>query len=320
MDMNFSPSQCKERLKAMIHAAGAYRCGVTEACPVEQAEIDRYNRWIASGANATMEYAARYGKVRNDPRQLLDGARSLIVCAFSYATAALQPAGAPRIARYALGDDYHTVLRQRLEPVAQAIRNEYGGEARICVDTAPLREHYWARRSGVGFIGRNRQLIIPGAGSYFLLATIVTTLPLPPDEPCTESCTDCGRCIKACPGHAITADSDLIDARRCLSYLTIEHRGDLPEGTRLHGNLYGCDICQRVCPHNSGTLPPALPEFEPRPELLHLTAAQVEAMTQEQFSATFRGSAIKRAKLAGLHRNLKFFCNFAENNSNHGDN
>lgn len=301
--MNFSPYQCKERLRTLILDAGAYAVGFAEAVPVDDESCRQYERWTGSGANAGMDYATRYTDVRRDPRLLLEGARTIAIAAFSYATRTHLPSSAPKFARYALGDDYHTALRHRLEPVAQTIRNEYGAECRICIDTAPLRERYWAKRAGLGIIGLNNQLIIPGAGSYFFLASLLTTIALPPDPPAEGDCGHCGRCVAACPGKALDGIG-AVNARRCLSYLTIEHRGPLPDSVRLCGRVYGCDICQEVCPHNAGSQPIALPEFEPRQTIADLTREDIARMTQEQFSAIFRNSAVKRTKLAGLQRNL----------------
>lgn len=289
-----------------MHAAGAYRTGVAVASEVEAWARNNYDAWIAGGSHAGMTYMERYGEVRDDPRLLLEGAKSLVVGAFSYATSAVQPEGIPRFARYALGSDYHSVLRRRLEPVMRTIEQEWGARCRICIDTAPLRERYWAARAGVGFIGRNNQLIIPGAGSWFVLATIVTTLTLPPDLPVENACGECRLCVDACPGGALRADGRALDANRCLSYLTIEHRGELSDGLRLGNRVYGCDVCQLVCPHNRESVsPPALPEFEPRPALMRLTAGTIAAMTREEFSLMFRDSAVKRTKLDGLQRNLR---------------
>lgn len=246
----------------------------------------------------------RYPDLRRDPRLLLEGARSIVVCAFNYYPATKRPAALPHIAYYAYGKDYHNVLRQRLQHVADTIKTHYNGaECRICIDTAPLMERYWAVQAGIGFIGRHSQLIVPGIGSYVLLGSILTTAQLPPDNPCTLTCPPgCNRCLKACPGKAIMADSH-IDARRCLSYLTIEYRGDFPTATDTHNCLYGCDTCQNVCPLNTEVSPTGIQEFNPSPELLTLTAQQAADMTQQQFSSLFSRSAIKRAKLEGLRRN-----------------
>lgn len=252
-----------------------------------------------------MEYLNRYHDVRRSPGLLLPGARSIIAAAFPYYTD--EPVSLP-IALYARGRDYHLVVRERLTDVAAMLP----GASRVCVDTAPLRERYWAARLGLGFIGRNNQLIIPGRGSYFFLGFIITEAEIPASSslqaPPADGCGDCRRCVDSCPGRCLSADGRALDARTCLSYLTIEHRGPLPGRIPV---LYGCDVCQRVCPHNAEPRVTSIADFHPSPELASLTARQVADMTPEQFSAFFRHSAIKRTKISGLQRNLSAL--FGEN-------
>ena len=303
MSSNHSLCPDSESVKRLVLEAGAVAVGIADADRLPERETEGYARWIADGCNGAMEYLDRYEEVRSDPRMLLEGARSIVVAAFPYAGSVEMPTkGGLRWARYALGDDYHEVLRRRLEEVAGKME----GDTRVCVDTAPLRERLWAVKAGVGFIGLNNQLIVPGVGSYVLLAEIVTTIHLTPDNPSTGTCIHCGRCLYACPGEALKAMPDgrvRLDARRCLSYLTIERRND--EVINLPKNrIYGCDTCQSVCPHNfEAPLPLPLHEFEPREEILSLTREDLLAMTQEEFSKIFRHSAIKRVKLSGLKRN-----------------
>lgn len=268
--------------------------------PVDARAVEYHQRWLAEGHHAGMAYMANHADLRTDPRTLLPDARSIICVAVPYYTDS--PVSLP-ISLYARGRDYHEVVRRLLEPLAEALP----GQSRICVDTAPLRERYWAMRAGLGFIGRNNQLIVSGAGSYFFLGFVLTTEELPPTASTAPAraggCGECRRCVDACPGGCISADGRAIDARTCLSYLTIEHRGPLPEGMRLP-TLYGCDVCQRVCPHNAGVRPTHVADFYPSAELAGLTEADVAALTPERFSALFRHSAIKRTKLSGLLRNL----------------
>ncbi len=299
--MTSSPYRCshKEELRELCLSSGACACGFARAEALPREAIDRYDRWIASGHHASMDYMERYGELRADPRLLLEGARTIISLAFAYSTPGLPRS--PLFADYALGDDYHEVLRSRLTAVAEKLE-ELSPGTRICVDTAPLRERFWATRAGIGFIGLNNHLIIPGIGSKVFLAEILWTGEVEPDESLERaSCEGCGACVKACP-HGALDGTGALDAARCLSFLTIENRGELP--VTLPARIYGCDICQDVCPHNRDTRPLSiLKEFEPRPTLLSLDAAQIAAMSHEQFSTTFRRSAIKRAKLAGLRRN-----------------
>ncbi len=299
-------SLCRTDLQPFFGTdAGIVAFGVAKAEKVAPEMSDAYRRWLDEGCHGTMSYLERYGEVRDDPSLLIDsGARSLIVCAFPYAPLRERDPHLPRIARYAMGRDYHEVVRERLLDIANQLKSLYGGEWRACVDTAPLRERYWAVRSGLGFIGRNGQLIVPGAGSYVFIGTLLTTLDLAPDEPCTRNCAGCGACERACPGNALRGDGTL-DARRCLSYLTIEYRGEFPAGTDLCNTLYGCDRCQEVCPHNKEHAHALLSDFEPSDDILTLSEEALRQMDEVTFRLLFRHSAIKRTRLSGLQRNLK---------------
>lgn len=296
-------------LKGKLRQAGAFTVGFAPLREVPPEVMDAYTAWIAAGHHGGMDYLANHIGIRRNPALLLDGGEdprpggTVISMAFPYCSGDPYHPGRLRIARYALGDDYHEVLRQRLRPIAAWITGETGKEARICVDTAPILERHWAREAGLGFIGRNRQLIIPGHGPCFFLAEIVTRAVFPPDAPCTLTCGDCDACVRSCPGHALGADN--FDGRRCHSYLTIEHHGEFPPGfIPRKDSLYGCDICIEVCPHYRRADSPApLPEFLPRESLLDLTVKDVTSLTPVTFSTLLRHSPIKRAKLAGLLRN-----------------
>ena len=293
------------RVKELVMACGASAAGAAVAEAVDAGDSLRYSAWISTGRHAGMEYMERYADVRSDPRLLLPGAESMVAAAFNCYTPRHRGAGGLTWARYALGRDYHEEIRERLGHVATEITDATGEACRVCVDTAPLRERYWAVEAGVGFIGRNGMLIVPGAGSWCLLGFIVTTLPLRPDAPLRSSgCDGCGRCLKACPGQALDGCGG-VDARRCRSYLTIEHRGDLPSGISLGSRIYGCDICQEVCPHNSIAKPSEIEAFAPRSGILALGPDDIASMPPERFSALFSHSAIKRAKLSGLRRNAQ---------------
>lgn len=306
--MVMDASELRRRLKD----AGVFKSGIARVEAVDADTVTGYDRWLSEGMNGEMAYLEKYHDIRSNPALLLPGARSVVSCAFNYWWG---PVDSPlRWASYALGDDYHDVVRGRLQSVADAITAETGAECRVCVDTAPILERYWAVRSGVGFIGLNQQLIIPGAGTHFFLGEIITTLDLAPDAPCTLTCGECRRCLRACPGGALRendkapgnpASEVTLDSRRCLSYLTIEYRGEFPEGTRPGKHIYGCDVCQEVCPHNSKAPLSDIEEFRPRAAILRLDTDAILEMRQEDFSAIFRKSAIKRTKLTGLRRNAQ---------------
>lgn len=308
-------------LEEIMTRAGVVTWGVTDAALLTPVHDSRFSQWLSSGRHAAMQYMERYGDVRAHPAQLLEGATSVVSCAFSYLHPGDYPAGIPYIARYARGRDYHEVVREQLETVAQYIKDTWGGLTRVCVDTAPLHERHRAVMAGIGFTGRNGLLIVPQYGSWVVLGEIITTAHLQPSDnscrpsavaatlPATaaaaiggDACLGCDRCVKACPGGALDG-TGAVDARRCLSYLTIEHRGDFDDDFSTGGRLVGCDTCQAVCPHNTAAAFSTVDEFKPREAYSHLNQAHIASMEQPGFSTMFSHSAIKRLKLEGLKRN-----------------
>lgn len=281
----------KESIRHKAIELGAYRCGFALAQKVSGEAAALYRRWIDAGCHGEMAYCAKYLDERDDPRLLLDGACTVISCAFPYAA---RPSGP--IASYAIGEDYHHWVKDRLKRLGQWAEENYGGATRACVDTAPIRERYWARQAGIGFIGINNQLIVPGAGSRFFLGELLWTRAVDPDEPCGLTCGDCQACVRACPGSALDGRGGC-DARRCVSYLTIEHRGALPAGADLGGMLYGCDACIDACPHNNGSeVEDATDEISP----------DLMAMTPSHYRKLVARSAMRRAPLAQLRRNAEW--------------
>ena len=308
MATHSSQSQCtfKQAIKERACELGFDACGMASAGRVSAEAQRRYSDWIARQHHDCMAYAERYCDVRDDVTLLLPDAKTVISVALNYYPEAKQRPDVPQIAYYAYGNDYHEVLRAKLMQLAQFIEQTTGAATRVCVDTAPIREKYWAQQAGIGFVGRNNLLILPGRGSFFFLGEVVTTLELEPDAPLEMSCGACHRCVDACPGGALSLEGDAADASRCLSCQLIERRGDLPEWVAgAKGNrLYGCDECQLCCPHNANAQPTGETLFAPREEILNLTASDIATMTQPEFSRIFAHSAIKRAKLDGLKRNL----------------
>lgn len=328
-------------IRREVFAVGAYACGVVRAMPVTAEAVARYEEWLADGNAGNMDYLGRYGEVRRDPRLLLDGegARTLIVTLFAYQDNVHPAEGVPYIAHYALGQDYHDVLRRRLKTVIGQLRPRFGGKWRICVDSAPLMERYWAARAGLGVIGDNGCLIVPGVGANFFIATIVTTAQMPTDDPVegTSHCLGCGRCVWACPTGALRGDGS-VDARRCISYLTIESHDDIPADIPTGNTLYGCDMCRRACPlaccktdigqgrqlehsknlenseHSSVSTSgkfaetmTVLPEFTPDSRLLSMTVADWRALDDEGYAALTAHSAMRRVSLDKLRSTLRRF-------------
>ena len=249
----------------------------------------------------------RNRELRLDPTLLVPGCRTLIVVALNYYPQRLLPKEGYQIAYYAYGKDYHRVVKDKLHQLLAYIKTlmpEVKGRA-FC-DTAPLLERYWAVKAGLGFIGRNRTLIIPGQGSYCFLGVLAVDVELEraPHSVYT-SCEGCDRCLKACPTGSLTADG--IDCRRCLSYLTIEHRGAFPHevADKLGKRIYGCDTCQQVCPHNSKATPTSEPLFAMSPDVASLTPEQWQQLTPEQYAVLFKDSAMERAGYEGLKRNIE---------------
>lgn len=299
----------KEEIRKILLDAGACAVGFAKCEEVDSGDWSRFESWLAQGRHAGMGYMGNHAAIRRDPRLLLDGAHTVISMAFNYRG---EPRPRPPIAAYALGDDYHEVLRDLLRKCLEHFPKDEG--YRICIDSAPILERYWARKAGIGIIGDNGSLIVPGAGSMVFLAEIITTLGLEPDREWTRGCGSCGACRRSCPTGALSFSGNAIDCNRCLSYLTIEHRGDWTEPVHLDAltaaaskgmaPLFGCDHCLSVCPHNRGKVrATTLPELSPRKEILSVTPQDILSMGQSDFSATFRRSPIKRGRFDGLRRN-----------------
>lgn len=298
--MSSSLSLCREiELKSLCRRAGACAVGIARAEAVDDDVADRFRRWLSAGCHGSMAYMERNVDLRLDPRKLFPGAMSIVSMAFPY-----RPAGGyhhPLIADYALGEDYHKVLPRRLAPVVAWLADRCGAVSRVTVDSAPVLERYWAVKSGVGFVGCNRLLVVPGVGSGVFLVEIITSAVLRPDAPLSADCGHCGRCLSACPGGALRPDGSF-DARRCFSYLTIEHRGDpvfVPDASR---QVYGCDVCARVCPYNYAEPPEPIEEFRPDPRLLTLDRLTLSKISSGDYRRLFKMSAILRQSVTRLRQ------------------
>jgi len=290
---------------------GFSACGFAKAEPVGEDMACVLDRWTANGYHADMGYMERNRHLRLDPTQLLPGCRTLIVVALNYYPKQLLPRENYQIAYYAYGKDYHRVVKDKLYQLLAYIKTIVPDvEGRAFCDTAPLLERYWAVKAGLGFIGLNRQLIIPGKGSYFFLGVLAVDVALQADSHARSlSCGNCKRCLIACPTKALTAEG--IDCRRCLSYLTIEHRGPIPDemAQKLGRRIYGCDTCQQVCPHNRYAQPTEESTFEMSPEVAAMTPEDWHALTPEHYKVLFKHSAMERAGYEGLMRNVSLMDN-----------
>lgn len=284
---------------------GFYACGFAPSGRVDSAAERFLRQWLTEGKNAGMGYMeANLGK-RIDTTSLVEGSTSVISVAMPYYPAKRIPELHPQIAYYAYGKDYHDVVKRQLRQLWDYILQLCPqASGRIFCDTAPLLEKYWAWRAGLGWIGRHTQLIIPDAGSFFFLGEIVCNVPFNYGTPQPNRCGACTRCVDACPMSAI---GNGLDARKCLSYLTIEHKGNIPSSaTKALGNrIYGCDACAKACPWNKNPLPTSMPDFEPDERLFDMDFGQWRSLTIEQYRELFRGSAIKRCKYDGLMRNIQ---------------
>jgi epoxyqueuosine reductase len=276
-------------------------------------EARRLENWLNAGYHGEMGYMANHFDKRIDPRKLVDGAKTVITLLHNYYPEKTQSdPDAPKIARYAYGQDYHFVLKDKLKILIGFIQTQIGEvNGRAFTDSAPILERDWARRSGTGWVGKNTLLIHPKQGSYFFLAELILDLELVYDAPMKDYCGRCRRCIDACPTEAISENGYFMDGSKCISYLTIELRDKIPDffKDKMENWMFGCDICQEVCPWNRFAKKQAEPAFEPHPDLLELKKADWEEITQEVFNVLFKKSAVKRTKFAGLKRNIDFLGN-----------
>lgn len=281
-------------------------CGIATAAEADPR--DTLGTWLSQGCHADMNWMAATKEVRQDVRKKVPGARSVVVVARSYCAARPEPVhNCGRVSRYAWGRDYHRVLQKPLNKLARTIQDmEPGSRCYCCIDSGPVLEKVWAQRAGVGWIGKNSLALRQELGSWFFLGIIVTTVELAPDSPLPDLCGTCTLCIEACPTKAIV-EPRVVDARRCISYHTIENRGEIPAELRDRFDdwVFGCDICQEVCPWNHQTPVTSEPDFLPRPGHAAPDLAGLATMDEATFRKTFAGSPLMRAKHTGMRRNAR---------------
>ena len=273
-------------------------------------EAPRLEDWLNQNYNGTMSYMANHFDKRLDPRKLVPGSKSVISLVYNYYTETKQEdPESPKLAMYAYGKDYHKIIKKKLKVLLDSLRLELGDiNGRCFVDSAPVMERQWAAKAGLGWQGKNTLLINTKKGSYFFLAEIICDLSLEYDHPIKDHCGTCTKCIDACPTDAISPEGYLLDSSKCISYLTIERKSEMPEELKdkMSNWMFGCDICQEVCPWNKFSIPHEEPKFQAKEELLKRSKKEWEEITEEVFDKLFEGSAVKRTKFKGLKRNIDF--------------
>jgi epoxyqueuosine reductase len=273
-------------------------------------EARKLEQWLNKGYHGEMKYMENHFDKRIDPRKLVEGAKSVVSLMFNYFPSELQgDENTPKFAKYAYGEDYHNVLKDKLKNLLQKLKEKVGDiNGRCFVDSAPVLERDWAKHSGLGWIGKNTLLITPQKGSYFFLAELILDVEFNYDEPIKDYCGSCRKCIDACPTNAISEKGYLMDASKCISYFTIEYRAELPAELKndFQNWAFGCDICQDVCPWNRFSKPTQETALQPATEFLKMDKKEWLELTSEVFDLIFKKSAVKRTKFEGLKRNLKF--------------
>jgi len=296
-------------IKAKAAALGFDGITIAKAEYMDE-EARHLQAWLDQGLHGGMDYMTEHFDKRVDPTRLVPGAQSVISLMYNYHTEEVQKDPlAPKIASYAYGKDYHRVVKKQLVKLLKWMKKEIGDiTVRYFVDSGPILERDWAKRSGMGWTGKHTLLINKQKGSYFFLAEIVTDIELDYEGPTADHCGTCTRCIDACPTDAISAEGYLVDASKCISYLTIEHKGGIPEdfSGKMADYIYGCDICQQVCPWNKFASPHANPALAAKEAVINLTKQDWEDLTSEAFEKLFIGSPLKRAQYEGIKRNIKF--------------
>lgn len=288
-------------------ALGFDAVGVSRARFLEE-EAKNLEEWLKRGYAGEMSYLERNVDLRLDPRKLVPGAKTVISLLFNYHNPSVpSEPDSPRIATYAYGEDYHHVLKWKLKEMLKSMRQEWGEvDGRVFVDSAPVHERAWAQAGGLGWVGKNSLLLNKRMGSYFFIAELIIDVELEPDAPTSDHCGTCTKCIDACPTGAII-QPEVVDGSKCISYFTIELKGAIPEPVQQHLSpwVFGCDICQEVCPWNSHAKPHAEPLFRDRPEWLDWKQSDWVELTEEVFKEVFRKSAVKRTGYEGFMRNVQ---------------
>jgi epoxyqueuosine reductase len=303
-----NPGYHSQLIKALAKANGFTECGIAKADFLE-IEAPRLENWLKTGFHGEMKYLENHFDKRLDPRKLVPGAKTVISLLYNYFPKTVQNKDSYQFAKYAYGEDYHTVVKEKCLLMFQQIQIELGHvEGRCFVDSAPVLERAWAEKTGIGWIGKHGLLINKKKGSYFFLAELIVDLECEYDEiESVNHCGTCNKCVEFCPTEAILPDKTL-DARKCISYLTIELKSEIPTQfqSKMNNWAFGCDICQDVCPWNRFASPHLEPRFNSKYNWLDKSKEEWNDLNEEQFKVIFKNSAIKRTKYSGLKRNFNF--------------
>ncbi len=286
---------------------GFMSCGISKAEFLE-AEAPRLEEWLSKNRHGEMQYMENYFDKRLDPTKLVEGSKSVVSLLLNYYPSETQTEESYKISKYAYGTDYHFVIKDKLKTLLHSIQEEIGDvHGRAFVDSAPVLDKAWAAKSGLGWIGKHSNLLSKQAGSFYFIAELIIDLELDYDTPVTDHCGTCTACIDACPTQAII-EPYKVDGSKCISYLTIELKNEIPNGfsSQMDDWMFGCDVCQDVCPWNRFSKPHNEPLFNPHPELLTKSKSEWQELTKEVFAEIFKKSAVKRTKFTGLKRNINF--------------
>lgn len=302
-----NPSRYAQIIKAEAKRLGFMSCGISKAGFLEE-EAPRLEDWLTKNMHGEMRYMENHFDKRLDPTKLVEGSKSVISLLLNYYPEETQREDSYKISKYAYGTDYHFVIKDKLKELLQFMKTEIGDiEGRAFVDSAPVLDKAWAAKSGLGWIGKNSNLLTKQVGSFYFIAELIVDLELESDSPVTDHCGNCTACIEACPTQAIV-EPYKVDGSKCISYFTIELKDALPNSVKgqFEEWMFGCDICQDVCPWNKFSKPHREPLFNPHPLLLEMDKKDWQEITKETFNEIFRKSAVKRTKYEGLKRNIKF--------------
>lgn len=305
--MNLNARKYSNLIKTEALRLGFMSCGISKADFLEE-EAPRLEDWLKRDYHGEMKWMENHFDKRLDPRKLVDGAKSVVSVILNYSPKEIQESTAPKISKYAYGQDYHFVIKAKLKALREFIEQEIGEVAgRAFVDSAPVMDRAWAKRAGLGWVGKHSLLLTKSEGSFYFIGELILDLDLEPDHPVENHCGDCTKCIDACPTSAII-QPELVDATKCISYLTIELKNEIPSSfqSQMENWAFGCDICQDVCPWNKFSKPHQTPEFTPKKELLEMDNIAWKEISEEVFKRVFQKSAVKRTKFEGLKRNLLF--------------